>query len=92
MDPEKMKDCAKKDVMGVFKSDIVLLINSGKSEGKAVEQGLAIALGRPIVAVGKMGEHSKNVFHWLDDYRWVPTLELAYITIDKIGRVLEPVR
>ena len=88
--PEKMKEFGQQDVMGVFKSDLVLLINSGKSEGKAVEQGLAIALGRPIVAVGKRGEHSQNVFHYLEDYRWVENLEQAYETIERIGRIIAP--
>ncbi len=85
MDVPAHKKCAQQDVAGVFHADAVLLINSKKSEGKSVEQGIAIALGRPIVAVGKLGEHSQNVFHYLDDYHWVDSLSEAYRVIDRLG-------
>ncbi len=69
--------CAIVDSYGVRDADVVVLLNSSKSEGKAVEQGIAIALGKKIIAIGKRGEHSKNVFHYMDNYIWVDDLEGA---------------
>lgn len=68
---------AHQDVVGVREADAVLLINSHKSEGKAVEQGIAIERDIPIITIGKRGEHSNNVFHYLSNYRWVETLPEA---------------
>lgn len=65
------------DYTGVKTADIILLINSAKSEGKAVEQGIALGDGKTIVVVGKRGEHSSNVFHYLPSYVWVETLDEA---------------
>lgn len=65
------------DYFGVVKADVAVLINSSRSEGKAVEQGIAIALEKPIVAVGKLGELSLNVFHHMSCYSWVDTVEEA---------------
>ena len=66
--------CAIVDSYGVRDADVIVLLNSMKSEGKAVEQGIAIALGKKIIAMGKRGEHSKNVFHYMDNYVWVDSL------------------
>lgn len=63
--------CAVKDMRGVRTADVVVLINASKSEGKAVEQGLALAYGLPIIAIGIRGEYSQNVFHYLPNYHWV---------------------
>lgn len=70
-------ECAIEDMRGVRTADAVLLINSSKSEGKAVEQGLALAYGVPIIAVGVRGVLSKNVFHYLPDYTWVANINDA---------------
>jgi len=75
--PEFMRQCAVEDVRGVAEADVVVVFNTGKSEGKAVEQGLAIAWGVPIVSIGKLGEYSNNVFHYLDNYKWVETIPEA---------------
>lgn len=77
--------CAFKDFRGVRTADAVLLINSSKSEGKAVEQGIAIALGIPIVTIGELGAFSSNVFHYLPQYHWVKDL---YEALDKLKEVL----
>lgn len=77
--------CALKDKAGVRTADAVVLINSAKSEGKAVEQGLALAYGLPIVAIGELGAVSSNVFHYMDNYHWVPDLHTASI---KLGEIL----
>lgn len=65
------------DWNGVVSADTLVLLNTSKSEGKAVEQGLAIASDIPIVAVGQRGALSKNVFHYLPCYTWVDDIEGA---------------
>ena len=72
---KELRRQAEADVEGVRRADVVLLINSAKSEGKSLEQGIAIADRKPIIAVGKLGEFSKNVFHYLRNYTWVTTVE-----------------
>ena len=72
-----LRQQALNDVNGVKQAHLVLLINSAKSEGKSLECGVAIRDNKPILAVGKRGDHSKNVFHYLDNFHWVPTVEDA---------------
>lgn len=74
---EILRQQAARDFVGVWECDKLVLINSKKSEGKAVEQGIALALDKDIIAVGRLGEQSKNVFHYLLNYTWVPTIEEA---------------
>lgn len=81
---EILRQQAIKDVTGVKTADLVLVINSAKSEGKSLEQGVAIGDNKPIVIVGKRGEFSKNVFHYLDNYRWVETVGEALEILDTI--------
>lgn len=72
---DELERQAKEDLKGVLTSQRVILLNTKKSEGKAVEQGIAIAAGIPIIAIGKLGEMSANVFHYLkDSYTWVDDL------------------
>lgn len=82
---ETHKHHATLDYLGVKSADILILVNSAKSEGKAVEQGLAIADDKPIVAIGKRGEVSKNVFHYLENYFWVDSVEEAVKSIKLIN-------
>lgn len=77
-----LKDCALNDLAGVYDAEVLLLINSKKSEGKAVEQGVAICQGIPIIAVGVRGAASKNVFHYIDNYIWVKDLADALEVLD----------
>jgi Nucleoside 2-deoxyribosyltransferase len=74
----KMAEFARLDLEGVRRADVVILLNTAKSEGKAVEQGLALAWGKPIVAVGKLGEESLNIFHHLPAYTWVDDTEKVW--------------
>lgn len=74
----KMAEFAQLDVDGVKRADMVVLLNTAKSEGKAVEQGLAIAWGKPIIAVGEIGEQSMNIFHHLPCYTWVDDTEKVW--------------
>lgn len=69
-DPTVVMNYAVEDMQGVVNADVVVVYQTGLSEGKAVEQGIALALGIPIVSVGVLGE-VKNIFHFLPDYRWV---------------------
>lgn len=75
---------AENDIKGVTRADILVVINSAKSEGKAFEQGIAIANNKPVIAVGTRGEHSKNVFHYLPLYRWTPSMEGALEILDSL--------
>lgn len=87
--PSLMKKQAEMDLNGVLEADAVVLINSVKSEGKAVEQGIALAKRIPIIAVGKRGEHSKNVFHYLPLYHWVEDVNAALIIMNFISALLK---
>jgi nucleoside 2-deoxyribosyltransferase len=75
--PEFLQTCAAQDVAGVLTADVVLVLNTAKSEGKAVEQGLAIAWGKPIVVITPDIKPSSNIFHYLPCYTHVKTLEEA---------------
>jgi nucleoside 2-deoxyribosyltransferase len=81
---EFLTHCAVVDKRGVETADAVVLINSSVSEGKAVEQGIAIALDLPIIAIGTRGEHSKNVFHYLYNYKWVPDADAAIAKVQEV--------
>lgn len=75
---EILKSYAIKDRQGVLDCDILVVLNTSKSEGKAVEQGIAMEHNKPIIAIGKLGDGtSVNVFHYLDCYTWVPTVDKA---------------
>lgn len=74
---ENLRHQAINDVQGVKDADLVLLINSERSEGKSLEQGIAVADNKPIIAVGTRGEFSQNVFHYLTNYRWVTSVDEA---------------
>lgn len=69
---------ALKDFRGVVECQTLVLWNSKKSEGKAVEQGVALAKNKEIIAIGKRGDGtSSNVFHYLPNYTWVGSIEEA---------------
>lgn len=74
---EFLKDCAKHDVAGVETADVVIVLNTNKSEGKAVEQGLAIAFEKPIICMTPGAAPTHNIFHHLSNYRHVKTMEQA---------------
>jgi nucleoside 2-deoxyribosyltransferase len=74
---EFLRNCAENDVYGVKAADVVLVINTIKSEGKAAEQGIAIALGKPIVCFTPGEKPTSNIFHHLPCYKHVKTLDEA---------------
>lgn len=77
------------DMNGVIDAQVVILINSSKSEGKATESGIAIANRKPIIAVGKRGQHSSNVFHYLPNFKWVDTVDDALLFLKPIQWVMD---
>jgi hypothetical protein len=62
---------AQHDWDDVKAADVLVVLNYEKSEGKATEQGLALAMGKKIIGVGKPGN---NIFHYLPHYTWVDDL------------------
>lgn len=75
---KELADQAIKDFMGVLLAEAVVVINSAKSEGKAVETGVAIAANMPVIVVGQRS----NIFHWM-----LPP-EFCVDTIDEALRLL----
>ena|ERR1035437_6296191 len=74
-DPDTFKIQADNDLEELSAADVLVVLNLGKSEGKAVEQGYALAIGIPIVVVGERS--IVNIFQYLDDFRCVSTIEEA---------------
>ena len=64
---------ARHDINGVVTADALLLLNIERSEGKAVEQGIAIMEGVPIFGVGR----PTNIFQHLSVYEWFDTVREA---------------
>lgn len=77
------QECARLDVRGVQTADAVLLLNSKKSEGKATEQGIAIAFGIPIIIIGDKSKRC-NIFQTLDSFIWVNNLQEALQKLEDI--------
>lgn len=75
---------ANNDVEDLLASEVLLLLNLKKSEGKAWEQGYAAAIGLPIIGVGFP---ANCVFHWLgpDFYTWVPSVSAAIEVLTKFS-------
>ena len=69
------------DVEDILESDALMVLNLEKSEGKAVEQGIAFSRGIPVVVVGPFS----NVFQRLQGFARVDTLEegLAVLKVKK---------
>lgn len=80
-DIEELAIQAIEDIAGVFNANWFVLLNLEKSEGKAVETGLALAYGTPIIVVGK----PTNLFHYLPGTRFADTVEDAIQTIQQGG-------
>lgn len=60
---------AVRDLEDVAKSAVMVVVNLEKSEGKAVEQGLALSRGMPIVVIGAR----TNLFQYLPHVTVVDT-------------------
>ncbi len=68
---EEFQNEAAYDVYDVRHSDLMIVLNLVKSEGKAVEQGIALASGIPIIVVGDRS----NVFHYLPEVTIVDSVD-----------------
>ena len=74
---EFLRKCAVDDYRGVENADVVLVYNSAKSEGKSVEQGIALALDKRIILWTPSEKPSSNIFHYMRHYKNVKTLDQA---------------
>jgi len=81
---EELAVFAQRDFEGAATADVVVVFQTGLSEGKAVEQGIALALGIPIISVGKLRE-VRNIFHYLPEYTWVDNIEDAIAKCVALG-------
>jgi nucleoside 2-deoxyribosyltransferase len=77
-DPVVMAEEAEFDFADVFAADVMIVLNIEKSEGKAVEQGIAHALDMPIYLVGT---ERFNVFSYRPNVQLVPSLNAALYAI-----------
>lgn len=62
------------DVNDVVQSDVFVILNLAKSEGKATEFGFAYGLGIPTILVG---ERTINIFYYLPNVFRADTVEKA---------------
>jgi len=62
------------DVEDVVASDVFVILNLDKSEGKATELGMAYSLGIPIILVG---DRTRNIFYFLPGIFRADTVEQA---------------
>lgn len=70
---EELAEQAVRDFIGVVRAHVVVLLNTGKSEGKAVETGVAMAGNKPVVLVGDRS----NIFHFLPNVFQVADVDAA---------------
>ncbi len=63
------EQCATSDYRGVSSADVVVVLNTVKSEGKAVETGMAIAWGIPLCLIGK---NPLNIFY---NFSWITKVD-----------------
>lgn len=71
------------DVQDLTQSEIFVILNLGKSEGKATEMGIAYALGMPILLVGK---RDTNIFYWLPEVFRTDSVETAIAGLIEINK------
>lgn len=73
--PASIREQANEDIMDVLAADILVVLNLQKSEGKAVETGIAIMAGVPVISVGERS----NIFQSLGTE--VDTMEAAIVKL-----------
>ena len=69
----KLREQAVRDIEDVISADGLIYVNSAKSEGKATELGVSIALLKPIIIIG---DRDRNIFLSLNIPAY-PTIEDA---------------
>ena len=79
----ELTEQADKDWDGVEACDVMVVLQLGLSEGKAVEQGLALAYDKPIIVVSPEDKRG-HIFHYMTDhFTFVRTIGEA---IDELSR------
>lgn len=73
-DERHLIDEAINDVEDVVASDVFVILNLNKSEGKATEFGMAYSLGIPTILVGT---RTRNIFYYLPNVFRADTVEQA---------------
>ena len=80
----KLQVFAGQDYLGIGRAEVFVLLNLETSEGKAVEQGIALAhyrrYGTPLLL--GIGDHPSNIYQNLQDFHWVQTAEEAFAWLD----------
>lgn len=61
------------DLEDIKRSRCLVVLNHVKSEGKVVEQGIALALKKPVIVIG----NKTNIFHYLKEVTLVKSLAKA---------------
>lgn len=69
IESEDLENQAIRDFDGVVNADVFVLMNRGKSEGKAVETGIALTMCHRIIVVGKRS----NIFHYMPEVEFAET-------------------
>lgn len=82
-DPVRLREEALHDFLDVVNADVMVLLNIEKSEGKAVEQGIALTRGKVIVAVGQ----PSNVFHHMPQYQWVESVQDVINALTRLAQL-----
>lgn len=78
-DCRRLEECAAMDLLGIETADALVVLNLETSEGKAVEQGYALAQGIPIFVLGKRS----NIFQTLaNEVTLVNTNDELYEALD----------
>ena len=80
---EELQEQAVQDVEDIVQSDVFVILNLDKSEGKATELGFAYGLGIPTILVGP---RTRNIFYYLPSIFRTDTVE------DAIAGILEAVQ
>lgn len=83
-DHVRLQVCAQNDKDAVAAADVFLLLNFEKSEGKSVETGMAIILGKRLIGVGP---RYSNIFQNLPGWEWFETIDEAYKHLQLIDRL-----
>ena len=76
----ELAEQAQLDLDGVLGADVFVLLNSQVSEGKAVETGVALCSGMPIIVLGKRS----NLFHYCDMVEMVNDIDQLLMTLDSM--------
>lgn len=88
--PRLFQEEALRDAEDVSNCDVFVLLNlqrrGEETSGKAVEMGIAIGCGIPVVVVGGW----TNVFHFLPDVVMVGTVEEAIMEAENVIREQRP--